>query len=73
MEPRMLLVITVLGICFMGCVTYIIARILDRRCKHEYEIANRIAVWEHSYDKYPVKYQYVMVCKHCGKIIYKDV
>ena len=72
MEPNMFIG-TVLAICFMGCVTFIIAKIIDRRCKHEWEIVDRVAVWHHSYDQMPVKYQYVMRCKHCGTIRHKDV
>ena len=72
MEPNMFIGV-VLAICFMGCVTFIIAKIIDRRCKHEWEIVHRVAVWEHNYDQMPVKFQYVMRCKHCGMIKNKDV
>lgn len=73
MEPNMFIGV-VLAICFMGCATFIIAKIIDRRCKHEWETESQIPVYPgNSMDDIPVKWCYVLRCKHCGKIDKIDI
>ena len=68
MEPNYMFIGVVLAICFMGCVTFIIAKIIDRRCKHEWETIQELPVQECDNGNITIAYLYVLRCKKCGDI-----
>jgi len=71
MEPNMFIG-AVLAICFMGCVTFIIVKIIDRRCKHEWEAVREFPV-QGDNSEIPIAYLYVLRCKKCGDISKREV
>lgn len=64
--------IVVLLICVVWGITCIIIKLIERRCKHEWEAVREIPV--HSDDSgIPIAYLYVLRCKKCGDINQRQV
>lgn len=58
------------------CTTAVVCTIIKRRCKHEWEIIDeKILMPGDTYqaNALPVGHQYVLRCKHCGKITKSEV
>lgn len=64
--------IAVLLICLAWAITSIIIKLIERRCKHEWEAVREFPV--HGDDSgVPLAYLYVLRCKKCGDIKQKQV
>lgn len=64
--------IVVLLICLAWAITSIIIKLIERRCKHEWEAVRELPV--HGEDSgIPIAYLYVLRCKKCGDITQRQV
>lgn len=59
--------IVVLLICVAWAITSIIIKLIERRCKHEWEAVREIPV-QGDNSGIPIAYLYVLRCKKCGDI-----
>ena len=59
--------ITVLLICVAWAITSIIIKLIERRCKHEWEAVRELPV-QGDDSGVPIAYVYVLRCKKCGDI-----
>lgn len=64
--------IVVLLICVAWAITSIIIKLIERRCKHEWEIVQELPVHGENSD-IPIAYLYVLRCKKCGDITQRQV
>ncbi len=64
--------IVVLLICLAWAITSIIIKLIERRCKHEWEAVREIPVHSEDGDN-PIAYLYVLRCKKCGDITQRQV
>ena len=64
--------IVVLLICVAWAITSIIIKLIERRCKHEWEAVRELTV-QGDNSGVPVAYLYVLRCKKCGDISQRQV
>ncbi len=64
--------IVVLLICVAWGITSIIIKLIERRCKHEWEAVRELPVQGDNGD-IPIAYLYVLRCKKCGDITQRQV
>ena len=64
--------IVVLLICVAWAITSIIIKLIERRCKHEWEAVRELPVHGEDSD-IPIAYLYVLRCKKCGDITQRQV
>ena len=64
--------IVVLLICVAWAITSIIIKLIERRCKHEWESIQELPVYGDAGDP-PIAYLYVLRCKKCGDITQRQV
>ena len=64
--------IVVLLICVAWAITSIIIKLLERRCKHEWEAVRELHVQDDD-SGVPIAYLYVLRCKKCGDIKQRQV
>lgn len=64
--------IVVLVICLAWAIISIIIKLIERRCKHEWEAVRELPVHGEDSD-IPIAYLYVLRCKKCGDITQRQV
>lgn len=64
--------IVVLLICLAWAITSIIIKLIERRCKHEWESVQELPVYDDAGGS-PIAYLYVLRCKKCGDITQRQV
>ena len=64
--------IVVLLICVVWAITRIIIKLIERRCKHEWEAVLELPV-QGDDSGIPIAYLYVLLCKKCGDISQRQV
>lgn len=64
--------IVVLLICVAWGITSIIIKLIERRCKHEWEAVRELPV-QGDDSGIPIAYLYVLRCKKCGDISQRQV
>lgn len=64
--------IVVLLICVAWAITSIIIKLIERRCKHEWDSVQEHPVYGDNGD-IPIAYLYVLRCKKCGDISQRQV
>lgn len=64
--------IVVLLICVVWAITRIIIKLIERRCKHEWEAVPELPV-QGDDSGIPIAYLYVLRCKKCGDISQRQV
>lgn len=64
--------IVVLLICVAWGIISIIIKLIERRCKHEWEADRELPVQDNDSD-IPIAYLYVLRCKKCGGISQRQV
>ena len=64
--------IVVLLICVVWAITRIIIKLIERRCKHEWEAVLELPV-QGDDSGIPIAYLYVLRCKKCGDISQRQV
>ena len=64
--------IVVILICVAWGITSIIIKLIERRCKHEWEAVRELPV-QGDDSGIPIAYLYVLRCKKCGDIKQRQV
>ena len=64
--------IVVLLICVVWAITRIIIKLIERRCKYEWEAVPELPV-QGDDSGIPIAYLYVLRCKKCGDISQRQV
>lgn len=64
--------IVVLLICVAWGIISIIIKLIERRCKHEWDSVQELPVYGDNGD-IPIAYLYVLRCKKCGDISQRQV